>query len=124
MAESTRTDSAERRNQSTNASREGAPGALNEIHVEGERWYNYVVSNVLTGIVDEERCERSRSGRIKKLVFRADRLPENSQIFKVPETQLVSIYLNEGAGESLASMVEDHDLEAGDMTEIWDSESA
>ena len=98
-------------------------GDLNEIQVEGETWYNYVISNVLSGVVDEERSEKSRSGIIKKVVFRADRLPADSQIFKVPETQRINIYFNAGSGDSLASLIEEHELEAGDISEIWDSET-
>ncbi len=98
-------------------------GDLNKISVEGEPWYNYVVSNILTGVVDEERCKRSRSERIKKLVFLADRFPEDSQIFKVPETQLANIYFYDADGEGLASLIEEHELEAGETAQIWASET-
>ena len=98
-------------------------GELNEILVEGETWYNYVVTNVLTGVVDEKNSEWCPSEVIKRPAFFADRLPEESQIFKVPEMYEVDIYFNDTGGETVATLFEEHGLEAGEIWETWNSEA-
>lgn len=97
-------------------------GKLIELEVDGETWYSYVVTNVLEGVVDIANSGASGVGVIHKPVFLADKLPKESQIFKVPENQLVRIYFNDNGGETLQTLLSENQLDAGELILAWESQ--
>jgi hypothetical protein len=99
-------------------------GKLIPITVEGELWYSYVVTNVLEGVVDVDKSVVSKSGTLKKPAFFIEKLPAESQIFKIPENGLLKIYFNKSDHDSIVGLLDKYSLDAGEIPVIWDSEQA
>jgi hypothetical protein len=96
-------------------------GNLIKLEIDGETWYSYVVTNILEGVVDVANSKASSVGVIHKPVFLPEKLPKESQIFKVPENQLVRIYFNDNGGETLQALLSDNQLDAGEPVLAWES---
>jgi hypothetical protein len=98
-------------------------GVLHEFTVEGERWYSYEVTNVLIGVVDLGKSRYSRSGTFIEASFHGEKLPSETQIFKIPENNLDTIYFNdpEDGSDTILTMAEKHGLEIGETPLVWDS---
>ena len=97
-------------------------GKFTSIQIEGQVWFNYVVTNVLTSIVDKQKSTYSRKGKlIINPAFFAEKLPQECEIFKVPEMHLIDIYFNDNGGETVRSLIEKYGLEAGDIPLVWES---
>lgn len=97
-------------------------GHLVRLEVKGEIWYSYVVTNVLEGVVDMGKSVVSRSGTLKRPAFFADKLPNESQIFKTPETGLLQIFFNDNGGETLQAMLLENAIDAGELKEVWEED--
>jgi hypothetical protein len=97
-------------------------GHLVQLEVEGETWYSYVVTNVLEGVVDMENSIVSRSGTMKRPAFFANKLPNESQIFKTPETGLMQIFFNDNGEGTLQTLLQENDIDAGKLKEVWEQQ--
>jgi hypothetical protein len=96
-------------------------GKFTSIQIEGETWFNYVVTNILAGVVDEQESTYSKRGKlITKPAFIAEQLPQECQIFKIPETHLIDIYFNDNGGDTVHSLIDKFGLEAGDIPLVWE----
>jgi hypothetical protein len=95
-------------------------GKLIKLEVDGETWYSYVVTNILKGVVDIKNSKAYTAGVIHKPIFLADKLPTETQIFKVPENQLVKIYFNDGGNETLQKLLSNNQIDAGELTLAWE----
>jgi hypothetical protein len=97
-------------------------GKFTSIQVEGEMWFNYDVTNIIGGVVDVQGSTYSKKGKmITKPAFIAEKLPQEPQIFKIPEMHLVDIYFNDNGSDTVRSMINKFRLEAGDMPLVWDA---
>jgi len=84
-------------------------GQLLEAKVDGAAEYFYNVTQVVD-CIDEEKSERRSSGSISKEVFRPNALPVGPAVFKVPQTALNRIYVNDEAKQVLESAISAHQL--------------
>lgn len=84
-------------------------GEILPVDVDGETYYLCNVTNVIDAL-DPEKTVKRASGIVKTLVFSKEKIPSDMEIFKVPETQVSTIYFNEIEGENIKNLVEKHDL--------------
>jgi hypothetical protein len=96
-------------------------GDMIELKIDGEIWYSYVVTNVLEGVVDTQNSKTSSAGVIHKPIFIKDKLPTETQIFKVPENQLIRIYFNDNGDGTLQKLLLDKQIDAGKLILAWDN---
>jgi hypothetical protein len=98
-------------------------GDLYEFTVEGETWFSYDVTNVLNGIVSIEKSRHDSVGTFVSPAFHVDKLPLASQVFKIPENYLGTIYFSdpEAGSETILTMAEKHGLVIGENPLVWDS---
>ena len=95
-------------------------GKLIKLEVDGNTWFSYVVTNILNGVVDIKNSQTSNVGVIHKPIFLADKLPVETQIFKISENQLVKIYFNDNGNQTIQKLLRDNQIDAGEFGLSWE----
>jgi len=98
-------------------------GDLYEIIVDGECWFAYNITNILESVVDKKSSRSDSMGDITVPAYFKEKLPTESQIFKLEETDLLTIYFNvpDNEVDTIFSLGEKHGLNIGVTPVDWKS---
>lgn len=85
-------------------------GELLPLDVEGVTYFYYNVTNVIENAVDFEKSIKGRRGQLRRPAFIADAIPDDLQIFKIPEQRFASLYVS---GHGFTKLIQEQGLKLG-----------